>query len=192
VRLSCLLASTGLVLAFPSAALAQSTTTVADDDFHTTDQDIIVTAPYVRSLDLFGTIGVVEGDELARDIRGQIGETLASQPGVSATSFTPGASRPVLRGFQGERVRVLVDGIGSIDASNTSADHAVAFDSLTAERVEIIRGPASLLFGSSAIGGAVNIFDRRIPRAVPEAPLHVDALATYGSAAEERCRSMCR
>ena len=146
----------------------------------------MVTAPYVRSLDLFGTIGIVEGDELARQIRGQIGETLASQPGVSATSFTPGASRPVLRGFQGERVRVLIDGIGSIDASNTSADHAVAFDSLTAERVEIIRGPASLLFGSSAIGGAVNIFDRRIPRRVPEAPLHFDALATYGSAADER------
>jgi iron complex outermembrane recepter protein len=186
VRLSLLLASSGLALLVPSVALAQSTTVVADDDFHTTDEDIVVTAPYVRSLDLFGTIGVVEGDELARQIRGQIGETLTGQPGVSATSFTPGASRPVLRGFQGERVRVLVDGIGSIDASNTSADHAVAFDSLTAERVEIIRGPASLLFGSSAIGGAVNIFDRRIPRNVPEAPLHIDALATYGSAADER------
>ena len=155
------------------------------DDFHTT-QDIVVTAPYVRSLDLFGTIGVVEGDELARDIRPQIGDALARQPGVSATSFSPGASRPVLRGFQGERVRVLVDGIGSIDASNTSADHAVAFDPLTAERIEIVRGPASLLFGSSAIGGAVNIFDRRIPRAVPSEAFHVDAIATYGSAADER------
>lgn len=186
MRLSLLLASSSLALLVPSIAHAQAITTTADDDFHTTDEDIIVTAPYVRSLDLFGTIGVVEGDELARQIRGTIGETLTGQPGVSATSFTPGASRPVLRGFQGERVRVLVDGIGSIDASNTSADHAVAFDSLTAERVEIIRGPASLLFGSSAIGGAVNIFDRRIPRSVPEAPFHVDALATYGSAADER------
>ena len=98
---------------------------------------------------------MIEGDQLAQDTRPQIGDMLARQPGVSATSFSPGASRPVLRGFQGERVRVLVDGIGSIDASNTSADHAVAFDSLTAERVEIVRGPASLLFGSSAIGGAV-------------------------------------
>ena len=155
------------------------------DDFHTTD-DLVVTAPYVRSLDLLGNVSVVQGDDLARDMRGQIGDTLARQAGVSATSFTPGASRPVLRGFQGERVRVLVDGIGSIDASNTSADHAVAFDSLTAERVEILRGPASLLFGSSAIGGAVNIFDRRIPRKVPEAPAHIDALATYGSVSDER------
>ncbi len=190
MRLSLLLATSALAL--PALAAAQSAPTAppvvanSDDDVHTTDADIIVTAPYIRSLDLFGTVGVVEGDELARDIRGQIGDTLARQPGVSATSFTPGASRPVIRGFQGERVRVLIDGIGSIDASNTSADHAVAFDSLTAERIEIIRGPASLLFGSSASGGAVNIFDRRIPRRVPDEPVHIDGLATYGNAAEER------
>lgn len=187
MRLSLLLATSALSL--PALAVAQTeppAAATADDDVHTTDPDIVVTAPYIRSLDLFGTIGVVEGDELARDVRGQIGDTLARQPGVSATSFTPGASRPVIRGFQGERVRVLIDGIGSIDASNTSADHAVAFDSLTAERIEIIRGPASLLFGSSASGGAVNIFDRRIPRRVPDEPVHVDGLATYGSAADER------
>ncbi len=156
------------------------------DDFHGPDADLVVTAPFVRSLDLFGSIGVLEGDDLARDLRGQIGDTLARQAGVSATSFSPGASRPVLRGFQGERVRVLTDGLGSLDASNTSADHAVAIDPLTAERIEIIRGPASLLFGSSAIGGAVNVFDRRIPRAVPESPFHLDALASYGSAADQR------
>lgn len=206
MRLTILLASTALVSAVPVTAFAQgaapqseaersnaaSTTTSTtaqssdNDDFHTTNDDLIVTAPYVRSLDLFGNVGVVQGDDLARDMRGQIGDTLARQPGVSATSFSPGASRPVLRGFQGERVRVLTDGLGSIDASNTSADHAVAIDPLTAERIEILRGPASLLFGSSAIGGAVNIFDRRIPRAVPEAPAHIDALANYGSAANER------
>lgn len=195
MRLSQLFAHTALAtsaLALPALASAQTAPAPVqnapadDDDVHTTDDSIIVTAPYVRSLDLFGTVGVVEGDELARDIRTQIGDTLARQPGVSATSFTPGASRPVIRGFQGERVRVLIDGIGSIDASNTSADHAVAFDTLTAERVEIIRGPASLLFGSSASGGAVNIFDRRIPRSVPDEAVHIDGLATYGSAADER------
>ncbi|NJS15055.1 MAG: TonB-dependent receptor [Sphingopyxis sp.] len=127
-----------------------------------------------------------EGDELARDIRGQIGDSLTRQPGVSATSFAPGASRPVLRGFQGERIRVLNDGIGSIDVSNTSADHGVTIDPLTVERVEILRGPAVLLFGSQAIGGAVNIFDRRIPRAVPEDHVHIDAIAGYGTAADDR------
>src|SRR3546814_7669476 len=73
---------------------------------------------YVRSLDILGNVSVLVGDELARDIRGQIGDTLTRQPGVSATSFSPGASRPVLRGFSGERVKILTDGIGSIDASN--------------------------------------------------------------------------
>lgn len=184
------LACSLLALAAPMMATAQEQDAPAapapDDDYHTSDAELVVTAPYVRSLDLFGNVGVVEGDDLAQALRPQIGETLAREPGVSATSFAPGVSRPVLRGFQGERVRVLVDGIGSIDASNTSADHAVAIDPLTAERIEILRGPASLLFGSSAIGGAVNIFDRRIPRAMPEGPAHVDALATYGSAADER------
>lgn len=189
MRFPFLLASSTLALAAMPVAAQQAPTPSpqqVDDDFHTTSEDLVVTAPYVRSLDLLGNVSVVTGDELARDIRTQIGDTLARQPGVSATSFTPGASRPVLRGFQGERVRVLVDGIGSIDASNTSADHAVAFDSLTAERVEVLRGPASLLFGSNAAGGAVNIFDRRIPRSVPDEPVHIDALATYGSAADER------
>ena len=96
-------------------------------------------------------------------------------PGVSATSFSPGASRPVLRGFQGDRVRVLVDGIGSIDASNASADHAVTIDPLTADRIEVLRGPAVLLYGSSAIGGAVNVIDKRIPLRVPDEPVHLDA-----------------
>jgi iron complex outermembrane recepter protein len=92
----------------------------------------------------------------------------------------------VLRGFQGERVRVLTDGIGSIDASSTSADHAVTIDPLTAERIEVLHGPAVLLYGSQAIGGAVNVLDKRIPRVVPEKPFHLHAIGTYGSAAEER------
>ena len=167
------------------AALAQSGTSQDNDDFHTQDP-IIVTAPYVRSLDILGNITVVDGDELARDLRGQIGDSLTRQAGVSATSFAPGASRPVLRGFQGERIRVLNDGIGAIDVSNTSADHGVTIDPLTVERVEILRGPAVLLFGSQAIGGAVNVFDRRIPRGVPDDHVHIDAIAGYGSAADDR------
>jgi iron complex outermembrane recepter protein len=148
--------------------------------------EIVVTAPFVRDLDVLAGTTVVSGEELVRDIRPQIGDTLVSQPGVSATSFSPGASRPVLRGFQGERVRVLTDGLGSLDVSNTSADHGVTIDPLTAERIEILRGPAVLLFGSQAIGGAVNVIDRRIPRAAPENGVHVDMTGTLGSAMDER------
>ena len=180
-----LLPSASLTLALMLSAPAFAQDGANDDDVHTGDA-IVVTAPYVRSLDILGNVSVVEGDELARDIRGQIGDTLTRQPGVSATSFSPGASRPVLRGFSGERVKILTDGIGSIDASNTSADHAVTIDPLTVERVEILRGPAVLLFGSQAIGGAVNLFDRRIPRKVPADHVHVDAIGGYATAANDR------
>lgn len=148
---------------------------------------IVVTAPIRTSeKDVLAGTTIVTGEELTRDLRPTIGETLAHQPGVSATSFGPGASRPILRGFQGERIRVLTDGIGSIDVSNTSVDHAVAIDPLLAERVEVLRGPSVLLFGSSAIGGVVNVIDTRIPRSVPEKGYRLTGIATYGSAADER------
>lgn len=149
-------------------------------------QDIIITGFSRNRDDVLAGTSVVSGAELARDLRPTIGETLARQPGVSATSFGPNASRPVLRGFQGERVRVLTDGIGSLDASNTSVDHAVAINPLTADRIEVLRGPSALLFGSAAIGGVVNVIDTRIPRRVPDEAVHVAAIATYGSASDER------
>ena len=149
-------------------------------------QDIIITGFARDREDVLSGTSVVSGAELARELRPTIGETLARQPGVSATSFGPNASRPVLRGFQGERVRVLTDGIGSLDASNTSVDHAVAINPLTADRIEVLRGPSALLFGSAAIGGVVNVVDARIPRRVPDEGAHVAAILTYGSAADER------
>ncbi|MFC0103484.1 TonB-dependent receptor [Sphingopyxis terrae] len=174
-----------LLLSTPAFAQQGTAQSGSDDDFHT-DQGIVVTAPYVRSLDILGNVSVMQGEKLAQDIRGQIGDTLASQPGVSSSSFSPGASRPILRGFSGERAAVLVDGLGAIDASSTSADHAVSIDPLTADRIEILRGPSVLLFSSQAVGGAVNVFDRRIPRAIPESPAHIDALASYGTAAQDK------
>jgi iron complex outermembrane receptor protein len=111
---------------------------------------------------------------------------LARQPGVSATSFGPAASAPVLRGLSGDRVRILTDGIGSLDLSSSGPDHKVAINPITAERIEVLRGPAALLFGSSAIGGVVNVIDARIPRREQDPPLGADLLASYGSAANER------
>ncbi|HEY0028462.1 MAG TPA: TonB-dependent receptor [Allosphingosinicella sp.] len=165
----------------PADAAADVTDPHAD---HT--QDIVITGFARRREDVLSGTSVISGEELNRELRSTIGETLARQPGVSATSFGPNASRPVLRGFQGERVRVLTDGIGSLDASNTSADHAVAINPLTAERIEVLRGPAALLFGSSAIGGVVNVIDARIPRRIPDEAAHVEGILTYGSASDER------
>ena len=170
----------------PSADAAPKPPEEAQDHVHeTVDEAIIITAPGIRDLSLMAGTATLSGGDLVRDMRPQLGETLTRLPGVSATSFGPGASRPVLRGFQGERVRVLVDGIGSIDVSNTSADHAVTIDPITSDRIEVLHGAAVLLFGSQAIGGAVNVFDRRIPRTVPDDAVHVDAIASYGSAAHE-------
>jgi iron complex outermembrane receptor protein len=157
-------------------------------DFHAAPAtDIIVTAPYMREReDILSGVSTIQGAALTQALRPTIGETLNRTPGVSSTAFGPNASRPVLRGLQGERVRVLTDGMGSIDVSNTSVDHAVVVNPLLAERIEVLRGPEALLYGSSAIGGVVNVIDKRIPRAVPDEPIHVDAIATYGSAANER------
>jgi iron complex outermembrane recepter protein len=175
----CLLLTTALI-AGPAIAAD------APPDHDPKSSEIIVTAPFQRDrTDILSGTSVLTGAALTRDLRPTIGETLARQPGVSATSFGPNASRPVLRGFQGERVRVLKDGIGSSDVSNTSVDHAVVINPLTADRIEVLRGPAALLYGSSAIGGVVNVIDSRIPRLVPDG-VHVDGIATYGSAAEER------
>ena len=166
----------------------RAATTAADvtDPHADHTQEIIITGFGRHREDVLAGTSVVSGVELIRELRPTIGETLARQPGVSATSFGPNASRPVLRGFQGERVRVLTDGIGSLDASNTSVDHAVAVNPLTAERIEVLRGPGALLFGSSAIGGVVNVIDARIPRRVPDEVVHAEGILTYGSASNER------
>ncbi len=155
-------------------------------DRHDGDEAIVVTGVRRSADDILGGVSVVSGAELARDKRPSLGETLAKQPGVSASSFGPAASRPILRGLSGDRIRLLQDGIGSFDVSASSADHEVAINPLTAERIEVLRGPAALLFGSSAIGGVVNVIDTRIPRRIPDTPVHVDLVGTYGSAANER------
>ncbi|WP_298670637.1 TonB-dependent receptor [uncultured Sphingomonas sp.] len=150
-------------------------------------EDVIVSAPVARNeMDVLQGTSVLSGDTLNRELRPTIGETLARLPGVSATSFGPSASRPILRGFQGDRIRVLTDGIGSVDVSNTSVDHAVVIDPLLAERVEVLRGPSALLYGSSAVGGVVNVIDSRIPRVMPENGYRLNAIGSYASAASER------
>ncbi|MGQ0661051.1 TonB-dependent receptor [Sphingosinicella sp.] len=187
-----LLTTSALAALLPIPALAQPQPAPPRDARHGGDphagaeQEIVVTGFARSRADILSGVSVVSGEELTRELRPNIGDTLARQAGVSATSFGPSASRPVLRGFQGDRIRVLTDGIGSFDASATSVDHAVAINPLTAERIEVLRGPTVLLFGSSAIGGVVNVIDARIPRRVPEEPIHFEGLATYGSAASER------
>ena len=127
----------------------------------------------------------LSGDALAARRASTLGETLDGLPGVSASGFGPNASRPVIRGLDGDRVRLLDNGGAVIDASNLSFDHAVAIDPLVVERIEVLRGPAALLYGGNATGGVVNTVDNRIPRAAITG-LAGRADVRLGGAANER------
>lgn len=144
---------------------------VAQEDTHShSDDEIIVTGSPISHPEHESIIAasVLTEDDLASRGEGSIGELLRREPGISSTFFGPAASRPVIRGLSGDRVSVLDAGIGSIDASAVSDDHAVAVEPATAKRIEIVRGAATLYYGSSAAGGVVNVFDGRIPDAVPK------------------------
>lgn len=118
----------------------------------------------VGSDELVVPVSVLNGRELSLHREGTLGETLNGIPGVTATQFGPNASRPVIRGLDGERVRIMQNGIGILDASSLSFDHAIGIDPLVIEQIDVVRGPASLLYGGSAIGGVVNAIDHRIPK----------------------------
>jgi iron complex outermembrane receptor protein len=150
--------------------------------------DVVVTAsPLARAQDeIAAPTHVLAGDALARRQQGTLGETLSGMPGVESTYFGPGASRPVIRGLGGDRIRVLTGGVGTLDASVVSPDHAVSLDPLLIERVEIVRGPAALLYGGGAIGGVVNVVDGRIPEALPPGPLAGRVELRGDTAANER------
>ena len=130
---------------------------------------VVSAVPGDRSADrIVRPVGVLSGAELD-DVRAStLGQTVAGMPGVQTTSFGQGVGRPVIRGLDGARVAVLGDGLGSGDASAVSQDHAVTIEPFLADRIEILKGPSTLLYGSGAIGGVVNVIDGRIPERMPE------------------------
>lgn len=151
-------------------------------------EEIVVTASADsrRESEVYQPVNVLSEDELLARIQPTIGETLAQEPGVSSTSFGAGASRPVIRGLGADRVRVLEEGVGTGDVSNVSPDHAVSVDPSTAQQIEIVRGPATLLYGSNAVGGVVNVISDRIPSRTTADPIGGTLDLRYGSAAEEK------
>ena len=153
------LAGLGLLLA--PAALAQSDDAAASDQV---DVIRVTSAPLgVAADEVTGSVEVVDRRHIEDNLAGSLADTIAHEPGVSTTYFGPAASRPVIRGLGADRVRVLNNGVGLIDASTNSPDHAVASEALEAEQVEILRGPAAIAYGGGAIGGVVNVIDGRIP-----------------------------
>lgn len=151
-------------------------------------EEIIVTSTALREnpLEIAQPTQVVAGDELRRQISTSIGETLSKELGVSSTYFGPSASRPVIRGLGGDRVQVLQDGLAALDVSTLSQDHAVTLESVVSQQIEIIKGPAALLYGSGAAGGLVNIVSNRVPMESADAPLTGAVEIRGDTAAEER------
>lgn len=131
---------------------------------------VIITGvgPARASDELIANTTSLDQNDIADRLSGGLGDTLAGLPGVSSTAFGPGASRPIIRGLGAERVQVLANGIGVVDASAASPDHAVSSDPLGAERIEILRGPASLAYGGGATGGVVNVIDGLIVERKPD------------------------
>ena len=153
---------------------------------------IVVTATGEPALDLdvVSPVNTLEGQELALRRQPTLGETLNNEVGITQTYFAPGASRPVIRGLAADRIKMLENGLDTLDASSASPDHAVTVDPLLVEKIEVVRGPATLLYGGVAIGGAVNQLDRRIPEFRPANDLSGSVNLRTGSAADERAGSV--
>lgn len=125
--------------------------------------------PGAQALDaLIAPVSVLSGVALDEARASTLGQTVANLPGMHTSAFGQGAGRPVIRGLDGPRVAVLSDGLGTGDVSSVSQDHGVSIEPFLADQIEILKGPATLLYGSGAIGGVVNVVDGRIPQRLPD------------------------
>lgn len=154
----------------PNAPLASPASASAPAPI-TLDPYVVTASPYARTqAELTSATTVLEGKALALRQQPTLGETLAGLPGISASYFGPGTSRPVIRGLDANRVRILQNSLDTIDASTISPDHAVSVEPFLVKRIEVVRGPAALLYGSAAVGGVVNVIDHRIESQLPANP----------------------
>lgn len=167
---------------YASCVLAQSTPPA------TQLQEVVVTAsPLDRSaFDLAQPVSTLSGKQLKLKLAPSLGETLDGEPGVFGSYFAPGASRPIIRGLADNRVLVLNNGTDIFDVSNLSPDHTPSVQPLLAQRIEVVRGAATILYGSSAIGGVVNVLDDRIPTEVPSGPVKGEIDGRFESVDLER------
>jgi iron complex outermembrane receptor protein len=154
-------------------------------------EEIVVTAPLERKVDEQSRPAtVLTGEALRSQMGPTVGATLSQQPGINNQSFGPGVGQPVIRGLSGPRVRVMENGIGNNDVSNISPDHANSIEPSQAERIEVLRGPSTLLYGSGAIGGVVNVIDNRVPDKKPVHPIGGAFNQIYNSALDETSSSL--
>jgi iron complex outermembrane receptor protein len=154
-----------------SVSLPASVTLAQDNHGALTPEEIIVSTPFAQTAaETALPVGSLAGEALREKVANSLGETLRNEIGINSSSFGPGVGHPIIRGQSGNRVSVLSNGVGVTDASNQSPDHAEGVEAALADRLEIIRGPATLLYGSGAVGGVINVIDQRIPDRLVERP----------------------
>jgi iron complex outermembrane receptor protein len=173
MKLQPTLIASAILFAYNPAAFAQAQAPATPDGGQGKIQQVVVTANPLRRGEgdqILAPAKVLSGDELRDKVGSSLGETLQGELGVSASAFGAGASRPIIRGMEGSRVKMLENGMATSDVSGLSNDHAVASEGAVARQIEILRGPAALLYGSGAIGGLVNVVNERIPTALEDKP----------------------
>jgi len=173
-----------LALAAATPAFAQD---AAHAHAHELDHVVIRAAPLPTTAeDLTRPVDVLSGEALDEAKATTLGETVSRLPGVQASYFGPAVGRPIVRGFEGARVQVLSDGLAAGDVSTVSVDHAVGIEPFLADQIEVLKGPATLLYGSGAIGGAVNVVDGRVPTRATDAPFQGRAELRGNTVNDER------
>lgn len=173
------------------SALAGVTTATYAQEEQTLPAVTVTATPFnaPETAQILAPARVLSGNELRNKLEGALGDTLSNELGVSTSSFGAGSSRPIIRGLGGPRVRVMENGMGVADISTISEDHAVGADPAIARQIEILRGPAALLYGSGAIGGLVNVVNERIPTRLEERPTG-EVEVRYGTADKSKGVSM--
>ena len=152
-----------LTAGFQTVTIGAGETAITDFELSLSPvrEEVTVTASAAvgaaATLQAFNAVTTVDSFEIAREAPSTIGEALEDEPGIANRSFGPGASRPVIRGFGGDRVLIIEDGLPTGDLSAASDHHGMTIDPNSAERIEIVRGPATLLYGSGVVGGLINI-----------------------------------
>ncbi|MEJ2411260.1 MAG: TonB-dependent receptor [Novosphingobium sp.] len=178
-----LLAGAAFTALTPSLVYAQNDSATAPQPARgsSTHDEIIVTAsPYAILQDSTPAIvAKVDRNDIVENGGASIASALANVPGVAATGFAAGASRPIIRGMDANRVRILEDGISASDVSDIGPDHGVPIDPLAARSIEVVRGAGTLRYGSQAIGGVVNVLNNRVPMSLPDRPLGFELNGNY-------------
>ncbi len=157
-----------------------------------TAERVVVSGGAIESseTDTAQSVVILNENNLKMAARPTLGDTLAEEPGIAASGFTPGASRPIIRGQSDNRIRVLNNGTEVFDVSNLSPDHAPSVSTLLSQSIEVVRGPATILYGSGAIGGVVNVTDNLIPVEQPVESVSGEADSRFDSADLERSGAM--